>query len=105
MVVEVIYDPATRLLIAAQEIDREVHDWMLQAGQAFIRIEGKLPVGELNQNMLSSDLKTLIPNPEYVDPLSKLQNEWDTNQQQINTANTVDDIKSLLANLLGERPK
>ena len=105
MVLEVIYNPATRLLIAAQEIDREIHDWELQHEQAFIKIEGKLPPGDISQNMLSSDLKTLIPNPDYEDPLSKLQDEWDTQQQQISTANTVDDIKPLLSNLLGDRPK
>ena len=105
MVLEIVYETISRFVIAAQEINREIHDWVLQPNQSFIRLEGSLPLDNLGQYMLSSDLKTLIMNPAYEAPLTKLQNEWDSKQSQISSTITVSDIKSVLLDLLGERPK
>ncbi|MCK5161326.1 MAG: hypothetical protein KAQ99_07105 [Candidatus Aureabacteria bacterium] len=116
--VELIINESQNTIIAAQElsIDREEnHDWGLETGEIFVRIEGKLPlisgIFDPWRYLWNPTTRQLDFIPEsksglelHTDSITQKQDDYDVNIGKINSATTIDEIKPVLKALLGVRP-
>ncbi len=116
--VELIIEKITNKIIAWQEFDidrKDAHDWTLQEDRFFERITGELPqideLSEIHRYLWDPIKKTLsfisgskTLEEEQNDKLSFNQADWEQKVVTINQAKSVDDLKTLLLELLGDRP-
>lgn len=110
---ELIINQTTNKLIAAQEfeVDRgKDHDWSLSLGQIFERIDTAL-TEELQRYIWNPVLKRLEFDPAIktikemeTERLDATKQTWDQQQTQLTNATSVDEIKSIVRDILGPRP-
>ena len=96
---EVIYDTGTRKVHAAQQFDhdrKDDHDWGLLENQAFIRLDGSLPIDGINGKRLSSDLTSFEVDPTYVPPAERIAQRKADEIAQIESADTIPKLHALL---------
>ena len=113
--IELIINRTTNKLEAFQEfpIDRgKEHDWGLGLDQIFERIEQPSSLTEeIQRYVWDPILKQLEFDPaiktkeeQKAEDILIEQQTWDAQQTQITNATSVEEIKSLLVDLLGSRP-
>lgn len=99
---EIVYDTITRVIIATQEWNRdrgEDHDWSLQKDQAFIRISGSLPIGDISGKLLNITNDGWDDDPSYLTPTQRKQAEIDT----VNAADDVSKLQAILVQMIEEK--
>jgi len=99
---EIIYDKISRKVIAYQEVEREQHDWVLQEGQGFVKLDIPKPVKTHSSIdlYLNSTLTAIDEDPNWVHPRTFREEQSNTKLEEANKATTVEELRQLVRRLI-----